>query len=234
MAKPRNVKLPTADQTEPAENGAEPAVPERLECVTKIHLLIVDDDAPTCQVIQTALEQEDFLIRAISNVTKVEHAIKSSTKYHVIILDYVLPGLNTKYVLNWIREYQDDAALIIITGYPSMEGALSGLRARAYDYFTKPFQIADLRSTVYRCLQTKGLMRMSGNELRRAVGTAVRGRRMALKLTLETLAKRTGMSLGYLSQIELGRVSPSIETLYKVSLTLGVGLSDLFEDMERR
>jgi ActR/RegA family two-component response regulator/DNA-binding XRE family transcriptional regulator len=234
MAKPRSEKLPADTDIDLGENGAAEATGERLECVTKVHLLVIDDDAPTCQVIQAALEQKDFHIRAISNVAKVEHAIKGSTKYHVIILDYVLPGLNTKYVLNWIREHQEDAALIIITGYPTIEGALSGLRARAYEYFTKPFQIADLRTTVIRCLQTKGLMRMSGHELRRAVGAAVRGRRMALGLTLEKLAKRAGITLGYLSQVELGRVSPSIETAYRLSLTLGIGLAELFEDLERK
>jgi DNA-binding NtrC family response regulator len=234
MAKPSSEKHQATAETDPTENGAEQGTEERLECVSKVHLLIVDDDAPTCQVIQAALEQKDFHLRAISNVAKVEHAIKGATKYDIIILDYVLPGLNTKYVLNWVREYQEDAALIIITGYPSMEGALSGLRAGAYEYFTKPFQITDLRATVFRCLQSKGLMRMSGNELRRTVGAAVRGRRMALKLTLEKLAKRTGLSLGYLSQVELGRVAPSIETLYKISLTLGLGLAEFFEDLERK
>jgi DNA-binding NtrC family response regulator len=232
MPKPNSEKA--AAEVDPLENGAELAAEERLECVRKVNLLIIDDDAPTCQVIQAALEQTDFHIRAISNVAKVEHAIKGAPKCDVIILDYVLPGLNTKYVLNWIREHHEDAALIIITDYPSMEGALSGLRAGAYEYFTKPFQIAALRATVFRCLQSKGLMRMSGNELRRAVGTALRGRRMALKLTLEKLAKRAGITLGYLSQIERGRVSPSIETLYKISLTLGVGLAELFEDLERK
>jgi ActR/RegA family two-component response regulator/DNA-binding XRE family transcriptional regulator len=231
MTKPNSESHSTSAEVEPADNGAELATEDKLECITKIHLLVIDDDAPTCQVIQAALEQKSFHIRAISNVSKIEHAIKGATKYHVIILDYVLPGLNTKHVLNWIREFQEDAALIIITGYPSIETALTGLRARAYDYLTKPFQIADLRSTVLRILQSKGLMRMSGNALRLAVGAAVRERRTALGLTLEKLGKRTGMSLGYLSQIELGRVSPSVETLYKISLTLGVSLSGLFEDL---
>ncbi|HLW64540.1 MAG TPA: response regulator [Gemmataceae bacterium] len=232
MAKPPIEKQPDLSHNTPVANGDEQIGEERLECVSRIHLLVVDDDAPTCQVIQAALEEKDFHIRAISNVAKVEHALKGATKFHIIILDYVLPGLNTKHVLNWVREHQEDAALIMITGYPSLEGALSGLRARAYEYLTKPFQIADLRATVVRCLQSKGLMRMSGNTLRRAVGATMRKRRTALKMTLEKLSKQTGMSLGYLSQIELGRVAPSIETLYKISVTLGISLSDFFEDLE--
>src|SRR5262249_52585360 len=169
---------------------------------------------------------------AVSNLAKIESALKGATENHLIILDYVLPGVNTKDVSNWIREHQPDASLIIITGYPSFEGAPSGLRARAYGYLTKPFQITELRATVLRCLQCKGLMRMSGSALRQAVGSAVRERRKVLNLTLAEMARRTGTSLGYLSQIELGRVAPSIETLYKISLTLGIRLADLFEDMQ--
>ena len=214
------------------EQSADRPTQEKLEAVARIHLLIVDDDAPTCQVIQAALEHDDFHICSVSNVARIESALKAATEYHLIVLDYILPGLETKDVLNWIREHQPDASLIIITGYPSLEGAVSGLRARAYDYLTKPFQISELRATVLRCLQGKGLMRLSPNALRQAVGSAVRERRKVLNLTLAELARRAGTSVGYLSQIELGRVSPSIDTLYKISLTLGIRLADLFHGMQ--
>src|SRR5262245_34897164 len=147
MAEPPIEKDEALPETMPEEQSADRPSQEKLEAVTKIRLLIVDDDAPTCQVIQAALEHDDFHIRAVSNVAKIESALKAATEYHLIILDYVLPGVNTKDVLSWIREHQPDSSLIIITGYPSLEGALSGLRARAYDYLTKPFQITELRAT---------------------------------------------------------------------------------------
>jgi transcriptional regulator with XRE-family HTH domain len=46
------------------------------------------------------------------------------------------------------------------------------------------------------------------------------------------MAQRTNVSLGYLSQIELGKNSASIETLYRISLGLGVRMADLFQSVQ--
>ena len=46
------------------------------------------------------------------------------------------------------------------------------------------------------------------------------------------MAQRTGVSLGYLSQIELGKNSASIETLYRISLGLGIKMAELFQTVQ--
>ena len=46
------------------------------------------------------------------------------------------------------------------------------------------------------------------------------------------MADRTGVSLGYLSQIELGKNSASIETLYRICLALGMKMSELFQAVQ--
>ena len=73
---------------------------------------------------------------------------------------------------------------------------------------------------------------MSESALREALGNAIRERRKALSLTLAQMAQRTNVSLGYLSQIELGKNSASIETLYRISLGLGIKLADLFQSVQ--
>ena len=73
---------------------------------------------------------------------------------------------------------------------------------------------------------------MSETALREALGTAIRERRKNQGLTLAQMAQRTGVSLGYLSQIELGKNSASIETLYRISLGLGIRMSDLFQTIQ--
>ena len=135
-------------------------------------------------------------------------------------------------MLDWLREYQPEASVIVVTAYPSMDSALNCLRARTYDYLTKPFQIAQLQRTVVRCLESKGLLRISESALRESLGAAIRERRKALGLTLAQMAQRTGVSLGYLSQIELGKNSASIETLYRISLGLGMRISELFQTVQ--
>ena len=73
---------------------------------------------------------------------------------------------------------------------------------------------------------------MSETALRESLGNAIRERRKNFGLTLAEMAKRTGVSLGYLSQIELGKNSASIETLYRISLGLGVKMADLFQTVQ--
>jgi transcriptional regulator with XRE-family HTH domain len=92
--------------------------------------------------------------------------------------------------------------------------------------------VAHLKRVVLRCLEGRGLLRMSEEALRVSLGAAIRERRKALGLTLAQMAQRTLVSLGYLSQIELGKNSASIETLYRISLGLGIKMSELFQTVQ--
>lgn len=209
------------------------AAPRELQSSGDIHILILDDDPHTCAVIQAALDNRDFVTEVVSEPMMVEMALMSSRKYHLIVLDYVLPGLEAEQVFGWIRDHQPDASIVVVTGYPSVDSAINCLRAKTCDYLTKPFQIDQLREIVYRCLEGQGLLRMTEDALKEALGAAIRERRKALGLTLSNTSVRTGVSLGYLSQIELGKNSASIETLYRICLALGMKMSELFQSVQR-
>ena len=60
----------------------------------------------------------------------------------------------------------------------------------------------------------------------------VRRLRQARGWTLDTLASASDVSRSMLSQIELGKNSASIETLYRISLGLGVKMAELFENVQ--
>ena len=215
-----------------AAHKAQPGMRE-LQSSGDIRILILDDDPATCSVIQAALANRDFIIDVVSDPQLVESSLAQEQKYHLIVLDYVLPGLEPDQVFGWIRETQPDANIVVVTGYPSVDSALNCLRARTYDYLTKPFQVDQLREIVFRCLEGKGLLRMTEDALREALGTAIREKRKALGLTLSNMSDRTSVSLGYLSQIELGKNSASIETLYRICLALGLKMSELFQAVQR-
>ncbi len=197
----------------------------------EVRVLILDDDPSVCSLMHAALAPNGFTVDVVSEPIQMESVLRGAP-YHVVILDYVIPGLEANQVLDWLREFQPEASVIVVTAYPSMDSALSCLRARTYDYLTKPFQIAQLQRTVVRCLEGKGLLRISEEALRESLGSAIRERRKALGLTLAQMAQRTGVSLGYLSQIELGKNSASIETLYRISLGLGMRIAELFQTVQ--
>lgn len=210
-----------------------PAPISELQSSGEIRLLIIDDDPGTCAVIQAALANRDFTIDTVSDPSLVESTLSRRNHYHLIIMDYVIPGLEPDQVFGWIRDNQTEANVVVVTGYPSVDSALNCLRARTYDYVTKPFQVDQLRDIVIRCLESKGLLRMTEEALRESLGAAIRERRKGLGFTLSNMSERTGVSLGYLSQIELGKNSASIETLYRICLALGIKMSELFTAVQR-
>ena len=217
----------------PAVGEAQAQAQDQLFCAGEVHILILDDDPSVGRVIQSALARRDFKVDTVSDPTVMEAKLQERP-YHIVILDYVIPGLESEQVLGWVREHQPEASIIVVTGYPSMDSAVSCLRAGTFDYLTKPFQVAELQRVVRRCLENKGLLRMSEEALRESLGAAIRERRKALSLTLAQMAQRTNVSLGYLSQIELGKNSASIETLYRICLALGIKMAELFQAVQRQ
>ena len=196
-----------------------------------VHILAIDDDPAIGRLVQAALAGNEFHIEVVSEPERVVPALHAQT-YQIVILDYVLPGLDSVAVLQEVQETQPEAAIIVVTAFPSVDSALQCLRAHTFDYITKPFQIKALRRTVLRSLESRGLLRLSEDALREQVGLAIRERRKALGLTLADMAKRSSVSLGYLSQIELGKNSASIETLYRIALGLRVRVADLFQNLQ--
>src|SRR5262245_10987983 len=77
----------------PPPPKAQMAAPRELQSSGEIHILILDDDPHTCAVIQAALANRDFAIEVVSDPMVVQSALSSTTRYHLIVLDYVLPGL---------------------------------------------------------------------------------------------------------------------------------------------
>jgi transcriptional regulator with XRE-family HTH domain len=61
------------------------------------------------------------------------------------------------------------------------------------------------------------------------VGAAVRARRRAAGLSLEQLARRSGVSAAMLSEVERGRKNPTVKLAWQVARALACSLSDLIE-----
>jgi DNA-binding response OmpR family regulator len=196
-----------------------------------VRILVIDDDPAIGRLVQAVFAAHEFRIDVVSDPGQIEAQLRLH-EYHVIILDYVLPGFDSAQVMQMVRDLQADASVIVITAFPSMDSALHCLRAHTYDYLTKPFQLDHLQRSVLRSLESRGLLRLSEEALREQLGAAIRERRKALGLTLADMSKRTNVSLGYLSQIELGKNSASIETLYRIALGLRVRVADLFHAVQ--
>ena len=229
MAMEKDGEIPEGDA--PAQEKMKPIEGGRMYSAGDVRLVVIDDDPAIGRLVEATLSGHEFHIDVVNEPGQVEPTLRGG-QYHLVILDYVLPGLESVAVLKLVQETQPDASIIVVTAYPSVDSALECLRARTFDYITKPFQVELLKKTVLHSLETRGLLRLSEEALREQLGAVIRERRKALGLTLAEMAKRTNVSLGYLSQIELGKNSASIETLYRIALGLRMRVADLFQTLQ--
>jgi two-component system, OmpR family, response regulator len=194
-----------------------------------VRVLVVDDDASIGEYVRTLLGKDGFDVSVVDDPQKAEAALRAESP-HLVILDLMMPGVHGLEVLERLRKIDSDVAVVIFTGYPSLETAVAAMKLDAVDYLKKPFEPEELRTTVDRVLKKKGLLRSPEEMLHKHIGETIRGLRKDRNLTLKQTARRTGLSVSLLSQIERAESSASIGSLYKIAVALDVRVADLFGD----
>ena len=192
-----------------------------------LKVLVVDDDQAICEFMETFLKKDGFDVKTMSDPKEAPDEIKVGG-YHLVVLDLMMPDMDGVEVLEKIRKVDSDVAVVIFTGYPSLDTAVKSMKLDAVDYLKKPFNPDEFRGVIDRVMRKKGLLRTPEENLHRVIGETIRGLRKERSLTLKQMARRTGLSVSLLSQIERAESSASISSLYKIATALDVQIKDLF------
>ncbi len=105
-------------------------------------ILVVEDEPDTQALLHTILTQEGYEVLIAPDGPVGLELLKISTPY-LVLLDWMLPGMNGLLVCRAIRRWSD-VPILIITSRTSQEDLVTALDAGADDYVTKPFQSAEL------------------------------------------------------------------------------------------
>jgi DNA-binding NtrC family response regulator len=194
---------------------------------TKLSVLVVDDDRDVLEYLQDFLVAEGYEVQTIADPTKAVERVRDEV-FHLVVLDLMMPSLSGLDLLAQIRGVDDDIAVIILTGYPSLDTATASIQHDVSAYIHKPFDPTEFRDVIARIAKKKGLVLRREDELHAAIGRQIRDLRKARGLTLKQMARRTNLSVSLLSQIERAESSASVSSLFKVATALDVRLTDLF------
>ena len=192
-----------------------------------IRTLVVDDDQDSCELIEKMLKKDGYRVTTLTDGRKVEEELRRSD-VHLAIIDLKMPDISGLDVAEVIKRHDTDCAVIMMTGYATLDSAVSALRGGVVDYLRKPVREDELLGAVRRALAQKGLSLLPEEELHRNIGASIRDLRKKRALTLKQLAKRTGLSVSLLSQIERAESSASVTSLYKIAHALKIRLPELF------
>lgn len=119
-------------------------------------LLIVDDEGSVRAFLSDLYRREGYEVEAAADVAEA-HSHLESTTFDLVLTDIMMPDVDGLEFLQSLRERDEALPVVLITGHPSMETAIEGLRLGAADYITKPFTPEELRLVARRILENKML-----------------------------------------------------------------------------
>ena len=112
-----------------------------------VRILIVDDDENIRRTMQTIFENEGYVVDLATTGNEAIELTQERT-YNIALLDIRLPDMEGVELLNLIKDNVPKTRKIMVTGYPSMQNAVSALNKNADAYLIKPVGIESLLSTV--------------------------------------------------------------------------------------
>lgn len=115
-----------------------------------MHILVVDDDIPTVEVIRTSLHWDLLGIDRVETAydyTEAQNKICASQP-DIILCDIEMPRGSGLDLLRWLREEKRDCEFVFLTCHANFDYAKTALQYGAADYITKPFNIAQTEATL--------------------------------------------------------------------------------------
>lgn len=112
-------------------------------------VLVVEDEKEIRQLISIHLKREGFEVEEVGDGELATRCMNSN-RYHLVILDWMLPGMSGLEVTRWIRSRNDfdRVPILFVTAKVEPEHIATGLDAGADDYITKPFDTLVLMARV--------------------------------------------------------------------------------------
>jgi DNA-binding NtrC family response regulator len=126
-------------------------------------ILIADDDEVSCQLFAETLESEGF---HVDQVTSGDVALARLDKdsYDLLIIDVRMPGISGLDVTRTVHENYPVLPVIVMTAFGSIETAVEAIHEGAFDFISKPMNLAELKKIVSRALSQQSLQRHSAKK----------------------------------------------------------------------
>jgi len=186
-----------------------------------VSILVADDEEGIRYMFSQLLGKDGYTVHLATDGDEAV-AMAEREDHDVIVLDVKMPRMNGLDAWARIRQIRPNTPVVLITAHGSEEVGREAVAAGAYDYFTKPLDIMELRIVVKRALERRNLLRQiearqqQEQLLREKLETAERERASLKARLMETrqLGKMIGSSAAMLDVFSLiQRVGPRDVTI---------------------
>jgi EAL domain-containing protein (putative c-di-GMP-specific phosphodiesterase class I) len=125
-------------------------------------VLVVDDDAAIIKVCKRVLQAEGWEVTTADNGrAAIELLAADPSNFDCVLSDVNMPELDGFGLVQAVRRHDDDVPVLLMTGDPTLDGAVRALDYGAISYITKPFASPEaLGAAVARAARVHGVARM--------------------------------------------------------------------------
>ena len=122
-------------------------------------ILIVDDQVTNRRKLSLAVRHLGHVAETTNNGAEALEILRSGTKYDLVLLDILMPGMDGHEVLSRMKadETLRDIPVIVISALEEMDSVITSIERGAEDYLAKDFKPALLRARISACLEKKQL-----------------------------------------------------------------------------
>jgi len=115
-------------------------------------LLVVDDDEVMRKLLKEVLEKDGYRVQLAASGEDAVRSLRAET-FPIVVSDIRMFETDGMAVLREAKKAGGSTAVILMTGFGSMEGAIEAIQEGAFDYISKPFRMDELRSVVSRAVK---------------------------------------------------------------------------------
>ncbi len=185
----------------------------------RTRILVIDDEPGIRQGCQRALKSQDYQVDTAANGDEGLRLIEAY-HYDLVLIDVMMPGINGIELISLIHAQDPDTVCLIITGYATVELAVSAIKEGAYDFLTKPFTADELILAVNQGLEHRHLRKESQRlQFAEAEAQRLEGERLRLeeldrskaafiRLVTHELKSPVNAIITYLDLIKDGYIEP--------------------------
>ena len=103
------------------------------------NILVIDDNLTVCLMLKSWLVKKGFSVETATSVTEAKQKVKEQP-FDLILSDIRMPEADGFSFLSWVKKYDSDILVIMMTGYADIESAVESMKSGAVDYIPKPIE----------------------------------------------------------------------------------------------
>lgn len=124
----------------------------------KKNIVVVDDEKDMREFLEIMLRKEGYDCRSFPSASAALEWLREN-RFDLVITDVRMPGMGGVDFLKAAKELDPDVPVMMITAYASVDTAIEAMKAGAYDYFIKPFNVEEIKLNIRNALGYRDLKR---------------------------------------------------------------------------